>query len=104
MRNRTSRGIKHLPGSGGSTPRNQPHRTIAFKRSDLILEEAALFARPVSKDGRRQISLLAVLRDAPIEIGCCRFRHFRLPKSGSPTSVGAPQDQADGWYPSDSYG
>jgi hypothetical protein len=26
----------------------------------------------------------SILRDAPIEIGCCRFRHFSLPKSGKP--------------------
>jgi hypothetical protein len=30
------------------------------------------------------ISPLAVLRDARIEVGCCRFRHFLMPKSGKP--------------------
>jgi hypothetical protein len=27
--------------------------------------------------------LVAILRDAAIEIGCCRFRHL-MPKSGKP--------------------
>jgi len=34
--------------------------------------------------GTGTISLVAVLRDARIEIGCCRFRHCWLPKSGRP--------------------
>src|SRR5258708_37368446 len=38
---------------------------------------------------------VAILRDAPIEIGCCRFRHFGLPKSGKPDFVGAPQDEVE---------
>jgi hypothetical protein len=29
-------------------------------------------------------------RRPPIEIGCCRFRHFALPKSGRPDFSGRP--------------
>src|SRR5260370_313814 len=61
-------------------------------------EEAALFARPSRRMAAGTISPVAVLRDARIEIGClpisilldCRSR-------ASPTSVRAPQDEADGW-------
>jgi len=42
------------------------------------------------------ISLVAVLRDARIEIGCCRFRHSRLPKSGKP-DFGA-RSSGRGWW------
>jgi len=47
----------------------------------LILESRAQHG--VSKDGRKSLPRI-ILRDAAFEIGCCRFRHFRLPKSGKP--------------------
>ncbi len=49
----------------------------------------------VSKDGSRHGRASGhPSRRPPIEIGCCRFRHFRLPKSGRPDFGGRPpQDE-----------
>src|SRR5258708_40238268 len=46
------------------------------------LEEAALLARPSRRMAAGTISLVAVLRDARIEIGCRRFRHFLIAEVG----------------------
>ena len=43
-----------------------------------------LTLRNLTEDRRLEGFQRRWVRDAPFEIGYCRFRHFRLPKSGKP--------------------
>src|SRR5882672_307721 len=56
--------------------------------NDLILRSRAKHG--VSKDGRESVPCVHPSRRPPIEIGCCRFRRFWLPKSGKPDFGGRP--------------
>jgi len=55
-------------------------RSTASRRMDARHPKSGLpdFGTKIAEIGNSRFRLLAaILRDASIEIGCCRFRHFR---------------------------